>query len=67
MTPDPVTAPSPTDLRLSLLRAADGDAHLAEALRQMMWDDYCRAGQPFGPDEEAMWAWWAYGQQTTAH
>lgn len=54
------------DVRLSILQLADGDLAFADALRTMMWDAYCRAGRPFGPEEEGMWTWWLHGQQTTA-
>ena len=64
-TAEPLVSSLP-DLRLHVLQTADGDAMLADALRQMMWDDYCRAGRPLGPTEEAMWTWWTYGQLTTA-
>lgn len=53
------------DLRLRVVQAADGDPALADAIRRMMWDAYCAAGRPFGPDEEGMWAWWSYGPQST--
>lgn len=58
-------APLP-DLRLGVLQAAGGDPAFAAALRQILWDGYCHAGRPFGPDEDGMWTWWAYGERTTA-
>ena len=66
MSPAPTLAPSPTDLRLSVIRAADGDPALADALRRILWDDYCAAGRPYGPDEEGLWMWCAHGQGVTA-
>ena len=64
MPPELSRAPLP-DPRLRVLQVADGDPALADALRQMMWHAYCEAGRPLGPDEDGMWAWWAFGQQTT--
>lgn len=57
----------PTDLRLAVVRASDGDPALADALRQMLWDDYCRAGRPLGPDEDGMWAWWTFERTAQVH
>lgn len=61
----PLPAPLP-DVRLRVLQVADGDEAYAAALRGMMWDAYVQAGRPFGPKEDAMFAWWSYGQATTA-
>lgn len=60
------TAEPISDPRLRVLQVAGGDAAFADALRAMMWDAYTGAGRPLGPDEDAMWAWWSYGQGTTA-
>ena len=60
------TAEPVSDPRLRVLQVADGDPAVADALRAMMWDAYVGAGHPFGPDEDAMWTWWSYGQGTTA-
>ena len=60
----PVAQPLP-DVRLRVLAVADGDPAYADALREMMWDAYVRAGRPLGPTEDAMWVWWSYGQATT--
>lgn len=45
------------DMRLKVVEAAGGDPHFAEALRGMIWQEYCKAGQPFGPSEEGMFRW----------
>ena len=60
----PAAQPLPTP-RLRVLQAAGGDPAFADALRAMMWDAYVGAGRPLGPDEDAMWSWWSYGQATT--
>ncbi len=53
-----MNAPSGADeVRQKIIEVASGDPHLAEALRGMLWNEYCDAGQPFGPSEEAMFRW----------
>ena len=53
------------DIGASVRQLADQDPALGSALRVMAWDAYAQAGRPLGPGENAMWAWWAYGQSTT--
>ena len=45
------------DVRLKVVEVAGGDPHFAEALSGMIWQEYCEAGQPFGPSEEGMFLW----------
>ena len=45
------------DVGLKVIEAAGGDPHFAEALRGMIWQEYCEVGQPFGPSEEGMFLW----------
>ena len=45
------------DVGLKIIEMAGGDPHFAEALRGMIWQEYCEAGQPFGPSEEGMFLW----------
>lgn len=61
-----VSAAPVAALRLRVLRASGGDARQAEALQGMMWDAYRDAGRPLGPDDAAMWVWWAHGAGSTA-
>ena len=51
------TSTDSRDVRLKVVQVAGGDPHFAEALRGMMWQEYCEAGQPFGPSEEGMFLW----------
>ena len=51
------TDASSSDVRLKVIRVAGGDLQFAETLRGMIWQEYCEAGQPFGPSEEAMFLW----------
>lgn len=46
-----------SDMRLKVVEVAGGDLRFAEALRGMIWQEYCEAGQPYGPSEEAMFRW----------
>ena len=57
--------PLPLDVRASAGQIEDDDPALAQALRAMAWDAYLQAGRPLGAGEDAMWAWWAFGQGTT--
>lgn len=59
------SAPSPEAARASrlalaprILHLADGDPVFAAQIRGMMWDEYKRAGTPFGASEEGMLVWW---------
>ncbi len=45
------------DVGLKVIETSGGDPHFAEALRGMIWQEYCEAGQPFGPSEEGMFLW----------
>lgn len=65
MTTTLTSFPPVAELRLRVLRAAGGDARQAEVFHAMMWDAYCDADRPFGPDETGMWTWWAFGQGST--
>ena len=56
---------APHAVRLHLLRAADGDPHFAATLRGMLWQDYCDAGQPLGPSEDALFRWVAQTLQNS--
>lgn len=56
---------SVSSLRLRLLHITGGDPNQATALHAMMWDAYCDAGRPLGPDDAAMWVWWSYGAGST--
>ena len=57
--------PSQLDACASVHQLDAEDAALGQALRAMAWDAYLAAGRPLGPGEDAMWAWWTYGQGTT--
>lgn len=61
----PLAPTLPADVREVLSDLTDQDDAFAGALRSMLWDVYLEAGRPLGPDEDAMIAWWAYGQGTT--
>ncbi|MEM1117979.1 MAG: hypothetical protein AAF845_07265 [Bacteroidota bacterium] len=60
-----VLSPDTADLTDRLAAIADDTPAFGEALRAMLWEVYTEAGRPLGPDEEAMLAWWGFGQGTT--
>lgn len=55
-----LTEISSAQLRMQLLKVADGDPGLADGLRAAMWQEYCTANRPFGPSEEGMLIWLAH-------
>lgn len=48
---------SHAELRLKIMQAAGGNSAFARKLREVIWQRYCRAGQPFGPSERGMMDW----------
>lgn len=67
-TPDQIdheatTETSSMQLHLLLLQVAGGNPAVAERLREVVWQEYCDAGRPFGPSEKAMLSWLAHERQ----
>ena len=60
-----LAAAPPLDARASVRQLDAEDPALAQALRAMAWDAYLEAGRPLGAGENALWAWWTFGQGTT--
>lgn len=58
--------PHSRDMATRVIQVAGGDAPFADMMRQMIWESYCDAGQPFGATEDGMYIWIAHQQQTTA-
>ncbi|GAB5537735.1 MAG: hypothetical protein Rubg2KO_39840 [Rubricoccaceae bacterium] len=59
------SATLPSDVEHHLHQLDDENPLFADAMRMMLWDTYVEAGQPFGANEDGMYAWWAFGQGTT--
>lgn len=48
-------------------RASRQHTPVESALLNLAWEAYEEAGAPFGPEEEALWVWIHFGQDTTAN